>query len=780
MSYNKNTILEGIKAMQKVKTVVTRKILLLISIMFITTAMLAYEVLITRLFSAVLLHHFVFMVISFSILGLGLGGIWAYRISKKFGDRINEILVKLTLILPVVIGSSVLVIYKIPHVGIGILYAFVSSIPFVVAGSILSLLFKKYSRISSRLYFADLLGSAAGSVLIIFLMNKLGFMLSLICILIISALTSIMMTMVYKFAKIRIVALLLLIIFIVVPFNMGFIKNLEKNFNSYYASPYTLINHLTDTEETVIEIPYVKWDAISRTEVIQIDNKKKEKYILTDGGGTTSMIRFDGDLKKVEYLKDRIDFIPFAFGKNDQTLIIGAGGGKDVLLALLGGSKEIDAVEINSSTLEAVAKFSDFNGNIYGLKEVKIYNQDGRYFIKNSQKKYDHIYLSMVMTNAIENTAFSLSENYIFTYEAFNEYFHHLKKDGKLSFMAHSSMDMLRILFTGIKVLQDIGIPQEEITDHLMIINRNKTTQKQSQHEDYINMPIITFKLTPFTQKEIQLVASIAKKQNRGIIHLPNYIELELLQEYKKGNLGFEEIIKNLRVNITPTTDDRPFFYNFDKGLPRIMVRLLLIVFALVIYIKRKYYQDTKVKQNSLYFACIAIAFMMIEIPLIQKMILFVGSPSIAFSFILFIILLSAGMGSLVSKNKIFYKKHNSKYLPLLLTGIGAIVMPYIIKLIYTNFFAFGQIQRMLIISLALSPLGFFMGMAFPYGMHIIESRGYKHHIPLVWGMNGMMSVVGSILAVTFSMAFGFNLTLTLGGLIYIVLYIKNPLFKKA
>jgi predicted membrane-bound spermidine synthase len=210
------------------------------------------------------------------------------------------------------------------------------------------------------------------------------------------------------------------------------------------------------------------------------------------------------------------------------------------------------------------------------------------------------------------------------------------------------------------------------------------------------------------------------------------------------------------------------------------MVRLLLIVFALVIYIKRKYYQDTKVKQNSLYFACIAIAFMMIEIPLIQKMILFVGSPSIAFSFILFIILLSAGMGSLVSKNKIFYKKHNSKYLPLLLTGIGAIVMPYIIKLIYTNFFAFGQIQRMLIISLALSPLGFFMGMAFPYGMHIIESRGYKHHIPLVWGMNGMMSVVGSILAVTFSMAFGFNLTLTLGGLIYIVLYIKNPLFKKA
>ncbi|MGD9678839.1 MAG: hypothetical protein AB7V16_10915 [Vulcanibacillus sp.] len=433
--------------------------------------------------------------------------------------------------------------------------------------------------------------------------------------------------------------------------NNRLIEDIENKFYAYFTNPGKLVGSYKETAGNT-EIIFSNWDALSRTDVIKVEGRD-ELLIATDGGAAAPIIKFNEDLKSVEHLRFDANYIPFAFGENDSSLVIGSGGGNDVLYALLGGNKNIDAVEINPSTIEAVNKFKEFSGDIYNYPGVNLYVQDGRYFIENNREKYDNIYLSKVMTNSIENTMYSLAEYYIYTEEAVNQYFDHLTDNGKLTFVAHNTFDLTKVINTGIKVLLDKGIKEEDVNSYFIIINGARRGQNSAHGS--ISMPVVIFKNTPFSSSELNSIVTMSESQYRDIIQMPGY-EIEPYKSLREGKINFEQLISGFGHNANPITDNKPFFYNYTKLIPLEMFLILTVILVFTVYIKKKYIISLENKKASLYFGALGVAYMLVEIPLIQKTVLYFGSSTIAFSFIIFSLLLSSGIGSLVSGSKMIEK----------------------------------------------------------------------------------------------------------------------------
>ncbi len=752
-----------------------KPIYLLFAMFFIGFSLFLYEVLLTRLFSVILSFNLVFLVVSFAILGSGIGGIWTHKVLKQNKNKSSfDLINRYGIWIPISILLTITLMYFMPFIPVYTLYAFIGAVPFIFGGIVISNMFKQNIDGSHMLYLMNLVGSALGSLAFIPLMNRLGFISSVI-IVCITAMLSSMLIYLYCNEKRRIFIPLTCILALGILLVQGdIVSGVEKNFRSYFSSPNTTIYYLKDSSEKPIGISFSKWDAISRTDVLETTNKS-EKLIITDGGATAPIVRFDGNIESVKYLKEDVNYIPFSFGNNDKTLVIGSGGGKDVLFALLGGSGEVHAVEINPSTVNAVDYYKDFSGNIYGKDGVEIHIQDGRNFVDTSSEKYDNIYLSMVMTNSVENTMYSLSENYIYTTEAFESYLNHLETDGKLSFMMHSGTDLVKIVNTGIKVLLDKGVPQEEVTDYFVIVN-GLDPEHKDMHNDKVSMPLVIFKNQPFDEREIQAIIGVTNSQMKEMIHYPGN-EDGMYKLLKDNQVQYDELVDNIVFNSKPITDNSPFFYNYSKFLPREIQYVFAGTLLICIALRRKYIKSKEHNNAFKYFMGLGIAFMLVEIPIIQKMILYFGNPSLAFSIILFSILLSSGIGSGLSGTNFVKRFTNNSPAYLLAVAIGIFVIQLNLGRVMelTNQFSFSM--KILVALITIAPMGILMGIPFATGLSKLKTIfNDDDMIPLMWGINGLFSVLGSVLAIIISMKLGFNATIYVGASIYFILFILNPL----
>lgn len=778
-----------------------RKLFVILGLFLVTSSMFVYEVLTTRLFSTVLVYHFVFLVTSLAILGSGIGAILVFFLENKlkiFEDRTRAISL-FTFVLSLSYLVITLLIYKLPYISPYIIYSIMSCIPFIFVGIVLSLIFKEYKDIGHKLYFADLLGSSIGSLGILVLMDGLGFIGTLIIISIMGILAALIFSISWENNKFEILSvrfrrhhvvtlsmdnkkfkalsIILIATFILISFNRPFIENFEKDFTAYITSPNTVISYWNDTMDRNVSIEYTRWDSISRTDVIDIGNPNR-KTIITDGGASAPMVRYDGNIESVDYLKENIEYIPFSIGNNDNALLIGSGGGEDVLLALLGDSKKIDAIEINPSTIDAVEKYKDFNGGIYDLEEVTLYIEDGRKFINTTEEKYDHIYLGKVFSGVVDNSAAMLSENYIYTEEAYKEYLDHLNDNGKLTFVFNDMRELFKSINTMTKVLVERGVNKEDITKHFIAVN-SYSKEISEGLKGKIYMPIVIYKETPFTSEESNVAMELIKNQNREIINLPYHEqrnEIKLYEYYGNGQITYDKLVDAFAFNAEATTDNKPFFYDYDKGISKKLLYLFLGVLALGLILIASVYNNKNLRKISIYFSIIGLGFMLVEVPFIQKTILFMGSTTKAFSFILFSLLSGAGIGSYVSSSNIIEKINKKRDYIFLIIGVVNTILAFVSPVIFNTFAGVGVLQKFFIVFILIFPLGIFLGMPFPRGIKKISQQITPNGVPLAWGINGIMSVVSSILSLVISMEFGFNVALLLGTLFYLILFIKNPL----
>lgn len=504
----------------------------------------------------------------------------------------------------------------------------------------------------------------------------------------------------------------------------------------------------------------------------------------------TPLVQFDGDINShlIEHLGHDVTALAYELRPARTTLIIGPGGGRDVLTALKYGSKEIDAVELNPLMREVVnEKFGDFTGRLYERPEITLTIDDGRHFVRNTDKQYGLIQLSLVDTWASTAAgAFALSENTLYTQEAFFDYFNHLADDGVLTvsrWLSDPPRESLRVVSLARAALERAGV--DDASRHILVAG---TPPLRRSHR----FATVVISKQPFTDAELAKAQEFVDSRSFQVLYFPGQ-PVEPLFTKLVTTKDLAPIFRDYELDISPTTDDRPFFFNtvrprdffrvWDPKPGRVGVHLLaqvlVIVMALVmlfmlgpLYLRRRSALanvEAKARWSTLvYFGCLGAGFMLIEVALISNLILFLGHPIYALTAVLCTLLIAAGLGSQWSGKHIAGDHAAlSRVITWALAGIVALTL--VIELVFSRLIGAPFWLCILLTISTLGPVGFLMGMPFPLALRLLDRVGpqWAALIPWVWGINGATSVLGSILAITLAINFGFRITLMFGLLVY-------------
>lgn len=749
---------------------------MVVALFLVSASGLIFEIALIRLFSLLFQYHYVFLAVSLAVLGLGLGAVLGRFLSPSpqdapDGGGLLRTLLALSLSFPL---TAVLLAW-LPSAASILPHAVVALIPFVLMGLFAARTFARFSTYSSLLYGADLLGAAVGVVVVLGLLTLWGAFNVVIFLGLVTGLAAFLFSLSFADRRYLLGTLLCLVLSGGLLVLNLFSAPIDFDFSPTRLTDAprdkTMINILHDPDQKA-RIVYTVWDPFARVDVVETGDSAV-KLVFTDGGAGSFMYRFDGDLSEVSHLRQTLEYLPFRSGAVNRVLILGAGVGKDILLALLAGSEAITAVEVNPAMVDATRRFADYNGHILERPEVQLVMGDARTFVERSSDRYDLIYLNLVYTQVAEPASQALVENYIFTRQAFRTYLDHLAPGGHLAIVSHSALEGSRAVITALQVLADAGRPLPQALRHLALLMYPADDPTQ-------RMTVMVLGKEPLQDEEIRGLAAGANRLGLQPLFLPGLFELPFAPLLQGASLE-EFLAGDPTYDLSPTGDDRPFFFKLDPGLPaplRAALLMALVLAGLIVglTIWRGARRCRSGSAGSLasfvvYLALIGVGFMLVEVALIQRLQLLLGQPVLSFTLVLGVLLLGGGLGSLASGR--VRLERLAAVISWVGLSVGGLVLLYLLALpaaLKLVMPASLLVRSLAIVALVL-PLGFVMGMPFPSGLRLAQ-RVHPGEIPLLWGVNGVFSVLGSVLAVVIAMGWGFSRALALGAACYLGLFV--------
>ena len=779
-------------------------------------SVLLFELALTRIFSIVLWYDYAFMAISIAFFGLGIGSLLTHILKNKVKrEQLPSKILQTTIIFAVSVPIFLVVIgYVIPP-NIHFIYLFylTSSIPFFFAGISMSLIFFAMPREVSKLYFIDLVGAAAATLMLDPLMQRLGaesVLLSaallvigpsLIAALVLSSPSqkkNVSNTPVIenkiKLSGIFVLAASAILLATNTDANILAIKPGENKGLHYQLEKPSEFEHLS-----------TQWNSFSRIDVTRQlhpqdsddnDNNGRSRAlsaIAIDADADTPVFKWNGSSADLVWLKKFMDYLPFEISKDvNNTLVIGSGGGEDVLVALAGGSKKVTAVEINPLIISRAKQFGSSAGNLYERKEVELFIDDGRRFISSSDSKYDRIVIKLVDSWAAQLAGgYALSENYLYTVEAFRQYLRHLDEDNGMLVMVRWNFELPRLMPLVAESLRQEkkGGSSEDIRNQILVVENRPGLYFESNDKQTIYPVLLIIKNNPFTDSEINLAKERIANNNARVIAMPGgYIQppydtlLSDKNYYHSQQLQESDLRAILKLK--PPTDDSPFYFAKEQ-VPNQMILLLETVLGvsavlalLLIYYSRRNRARPIMSSTSSWFHMIfvifiGLGFMFLEITFIQKFLLLLGTPIMALTVILFSILLSSGIGAYLS-GRLFHKNPYKAVVVSIPLLVGIVLAYYgLLQGIIDSAIILQLPQRIMLTFALLSPAGLLMGFQFPSitrmaSMHSNQSEHTDENITLLWGVNVIASVIATVLTAISSMVIGFNGNLLLGAGLYL------------
>jgi spermidine synthase len=505
----------------------------------------------------------------------------------------------------------------------------------------------------------------------------------------------------------------------------------------------------------------------------------------------TPLVKFTGDLEAptLEHLTADVTALAYVLRPGRKSLVIGPGGGRDVLTALKFGSRDVTAVELNPLMAEVVnVHFGDFTGRLYERPEVKFTIDDGRHFVRSTGERFGLIQLALVDTWASTAAgAFALSENTLYTREAFEDYLSRLEPGGVVTvtrWLDVPPRETLRVVTLVRAALNRLGVA--DISRHVLVVG---TPPLRRGHR----FASVVFSLQAFSEADVEAAQAFADRWGFETLYSPGMPRDPLFSEVvlTPDLPGF---LDRYELDVSPSTDDRPFFFNTVKpgdflrpwddkpgrmGV-QLLAQLVVVVSVLValfmivpLYVRRRSALaalEPRARWSTLlYFAALGAGFMLIEVSLISQFVLVLGHPIYALTIVLCTILISAGLGSYWSGRHVGAGHAPLRRVILAALG-GMLVVGLILELAFGPALAgapFGVAAAATVATLA--PLGFLMGMPFPLGLRLLDRMGpqWAQLVPWVWGINGATSVLGSVLAISIAINFGFRMTMLAGLCIY-------------
>lgn len=544
-----------------------------------------------------------------------------------------------------------------------------------------------------------------------------------------------------------------------------------------------------------------------------IRSSRELANIIIDADAGTPVYRWGGSIDELAWMKEYMGYLPYELlPETGHALVIGSGGGQDILMALAAGADRVTAVEINPLIVGAVKRFGPEAGNVYDRPEVELHIDDGRRFISSSADRYDIVTIKLVDSWAAQLAGgYALSENYLYTVEAFQQYIRHLESggeggeggDGGMLAMIRWSFELPRLMPVVAEALAlETGKSPAELASHVVVVEDRPGLYFGRLDDSQQYYPVLVMvKSAPFTDAQLDMVEEKAAQNGAEVVMLggsfaaPPY---DLLFSSLQEGGGYDSYIARLSsssgatVNPKIPTDDSPFYFAREP-VPRQMVLLLETVLAisaglsvLLVYHARKTrsaaFDGSRRARRAgfvMFAVFIGLGFMILEITFIQKFLLLLGTPIMALTVILFSILLSAGMGAYLS-GRVFRKSpYGAVFVSVPL--LAGLIIGYLFALqgiISSNIAAELQYRAALTFAL-LFPVGLLMGFQFPSlirmaTMAAAAGRGggkgggpESHSTTLLWGINIVASILGTVLAATLAMVIGFNGNLLVGMAMY-------------
>lgn len=732
------------------------------------------QISIMRIASALYVYHYAFVAISIALLGIGFGALVSNKL-EIIDTSINEILMELTAISALsVLGLLFLILYAF-QVAFYIFLLFIV-LPFFFLGFAFGIIYKMHSQFSNHLYLWDLVGASLGSILAIVFLTQFKVINTMIGLTLLLSICSIRFALLSQSRRRLMIGL---VMFLLV--STFFFLTLETKYGSFAEGEEKELQILLADQNSAAKIIDSRWGLYGRTDLVELKDDPYVKLIFTDGGAATRMYRFDGDLDnltiRVSQLKNSSVYFPFCFENHKEILVIGAGGGMDVLIALMAGADQIDAIEVNADIVDMVREYATYNGGLYTqYDEVQLFIDEGRSFIRRYSRTYDIILLNLPVTRTSQGlSACALAENYLFTINAFSDYLDKLDTDGRIVIRNHVLQETYKVLFTALTAFNERSIDIVDAMQQVVIIEQTSNDRR--------TFPLFILKKTAFTEAEI--TAMYAKTIALGLvpIYFPgissNYPFFDALSS---GETSVNNAILQLSTtyDLSPSTDDKPFFYKLELGIPFTILTLLLFsaiisILLLMYFLKDLHQRIVRPRKRliffALYFSILGLAFMVTEVSLMQRLILFLGHPTWGMAIFLFSLLLSSGVGGLLSlkitKGCLQRALTIISVIGVLLIVFYSLLLPLIIEPLLSQ----ELLLRSLMTLILVFPIGFLSGIPFPCGLFILKKEG-EYFIPWMWCINGVFSFIGSTLAIAFALIQGFSYALLASGVAYLSLFL--------
>jgi spermidine synthase len=789
---------------------------------FTSASVLAYEILLMRLLSISLWYHFAYMVISLALLGFGASGSFLFLLSRRVYAAMDAWLVLLagaaalsfplafSLAREIGLDPLQLVWQNAEWVKMFATYL-VMAVPFLLSGGIVGIILSASGREVPRLYAADLLGAGFGSMAVVpaLYLGPPWLLLPLLSGVVLAGAGWCCMRTAWGRKGILVLPLagtLVLACYALLPPvpQLHHTKALpatlafpDARVEAQRDGPLGLI-HVVGSS-LIREVPGLSLN-------YGLEGKGQEgilpeqKAIFSDGDALSTITRFTGDLKGLEHLDYTTMALPYQVRPLKEILVIGAGGGTDVLLALKEKASRIVALESNAQVAELMrGPFADFSGHLYSKPEVQLQIREARQYLQGTEERFDLIQLSLL--DSFGGSAaglYSAAESYLYTIEAFGLYLSRLSDSGILSvtrWLKLPPRDSLRVFSTALSALRAAGVSQRP-EDHLVLIRSWKTST-------------LLVSRAPFTAEEIERVTAFSDERSFDVDYCAGIRE-ERANRYDvqkeaysfKGATSLagaesDSFLRNYAFDVSPTTDDRPYFslfFRWDKAwtllqqlrrqfLPLVEIGYLLVIATLVQAVMaggalillpllglrrvgewaRGGLSAKEVLGTMFYFGSIGFAFMFLEMALLPKYVLLLSHPIYSTAVVLGAVLVFAGCGSLT------VRRVESKSLWVAVTCVCAwiLVQALVEERVFAWALGWPFAARLALTVLLVGSLSFFLGWPFPIGLRETSVR-FPSLVPWAWGINGCASVIGAVLGKVISMSAGLRMTMGVAALLYL------------
>jgi spermidine synthase len=767
----------------------------LVAVGLTSGTLLMTELALTRIFSVVMYYHFAFLAISIALFGLSASGVFAYvarrRLERHPTDallaRQSAVYAVFTLVaLFALVRLRVGLTYSRQNLALMLTIYALAALPFFTGGLVVTL---AVSRLTSRInavYASDLLGAAVGCLVLIPLLDRVGapgVVLTAAALALLAAVLFAPETARLRFggigAGIMVAAL------------------------AGQLSGVAVFDVVVTKGHQGDRVLFSKWNSFSRIGVYErthgdwslspnyAGELPDTRYMDIDSAASTPILHVEPGFANVQYLRYELTAIAYQLKKPGfSALVIGPGGGRDLVSALVFGAGHVDGVEINPIIANDVMRgqFRDYSGGIYTQPRVRIAIDDGRSFVRRAPDHYDVIQASLVDTWAATAAgAYTLTENTLYTVEAFNDYLDHLTDNGMVA--------MTRWVIDGLRLVSLAQAACEA---------RGWDTKSRLAIVQYDRVQTFLLKKNPFTPEEIAALREAADRLDFNVLYAPplageppaalptDWVDGMATADYPRLVLAADRqrFYRDYPQDIRPTTDDRPFFFHttkladqfqvafgrsmlFGNGLSALLTLMgisgaLVVLFVLGPLALVGVGDAPRWFAWLLYFGALGAGFMLIEVSVLQRFVLLLGHPVYSLTVTLFSLLLGTGLGAAWSRR--LREATLARSTAIMLVGIAVIGLAVIAVAtpLVTWAIPFTRPARIVIAVATLVPIGIALGIPMPAGIRLLNARA-PQMVTWAWGINGALSVVGATLAIFIAMNWGFAVTLLAASGTYLI-----------